>query len=135
MLRLDAIGTLPLKQPLRPRRTFALQAILAMAEPRQLYWINQFTGGNLAIMPAPRLDDSLESSILAWKGEGVDVVVSLLEQPEVPNLIDAECALCEEFGLEFFSFPIPDKTVPEAGDSFADIARRLADRIAGGKSV
>jgi Cyclin-dependent kinase inhibitor 3 (CDKN3) len=106
-----------------------------MAEPRQLYWINQFAEGNLAIMAAPRLDEQLEGIILAWKGEGADVVVSLLEPAEIPNLIDAERALCEEFGIEFFSFPIPDKTVPDDAGPFAGIARQLADRIAAGQSV
>ena len=106
-----------------------------MAEPRRLYWINHFAEGNLAIMAAPRLDEQLESTVLGWRDEGVDVVVSLLEEFEIPNLIDAERALCGEFGVEFFSFPVRDKTVPDAVDRFAAIARRLADRIAAGKSV
>ncbi len=106
-----------------------------MGEQQRLYWINQFAEGNLAIMAAARLDEQLEGTILGWKDEGVDVVVSLLEESEIPNLIDAERALCEEFGLEFFSFPIRDKTVPDTIDPFAAIARRLADRIRAGKSV
>jgi protein-tyrosine phosphatase len=106
-----------------------------MAEPRRLYWINHFAEGNLAIMAAPRLDEQFESAILGWRDEGVDTVVSLLEESEIPNLIDAERALCEEFGVEFFSFPVRDKTVPDAVDRFAVIARRLADRVAAGKSV
>ncbi len=106
-----------------------------MAEPRRLYWINQFAEGNLAIMAAPRLDEQLEGAILAWKEEGADVVVSLLEPAEIPNLAGAERALCEEFGIEFFSFPIRDKTVPDAAGPFAGIARQLADKVAAGKSV
>lgn len=106
-----------------------------MPEPRRLYWINQFASGNLAIMPAPRLDEQLEATIMAWKDEGADIVVSLLEPLEVPNLIDAERALCEEFGVEFVSFPIRDKTVPDMSGPFAGIARQLADRIAAGASV
>jgi predicted protein tyrosine phosphatase len=106
-----------------------------MAEPRRLYWINQFAEGNLAIMAAPRLDEQLESIIQDWKDEGVDVIVSLLEEFEIPNLMEAEMILSEEFGIEFFSYPIRDKTVPDAVAPFALIARRLADRIAAGKSV
>src|SRR5258706_3767072 len=106
-----------------------------MAGPRPLYWINQFAGGNLAIMAAPHLGEQFETIILDWKDEGVDVIVSLLEESEIPNLIEAERSLCEEIGVEFFSFPVRDKTVPDAVDTFAVIARRLADRIASGKSV
>jgi hypothetical protein len=106
-----------------------------MAEPPRLYWINQFADGNLAIMAAPRLDEQLESTVLGWRDEGVDVIVSLLEEFEIPNLIDAERALCEEFGVEFFSFPVRDKAVPDNVDPFAAVARRLADRMGAGKSV
>jgi protein-tyrosine phosphatase len=106
-----------------------------MPEPRQLYWINHFAGGNLAIMAAPRMDEQLESAIMSWRDEGVDTVVSLLEQSEVPNLNDAERALCEEFGIEFFSVPVRDKTVPGIVGPFARLAHQLADRIAAGKSV
>jgi protein-tyrosine phosphatase len=106
-----------------------------MSEPRRLYWINQFADGNLAIMPAPRLDEQLEATVLAWKDEGADVIVSLLEHHEVPDLIAAEQALCAEFGIEFVSFPIRDKTVPDQTGAFAGIARQLADKVASGRSV
>ena len=106
-----------------------------MSEPRRLYWINQFADGNLAIMPAPRLDEQLEATVLGWKDEGADVIVSLLESHEVPDLMAAEQALCEEFGIEFVSFPIRDKTVPDQTVAFAAIARQLADKVASGRSV
>lgn len=106
-----------------------------MAGPRPLYWINQFVQGNLAIMAAPRLDDQFEATLLGWKDEGVDVIVSLVEEAELPNLNGAESALCEEFGIEFISFPVRDKTVPDAVAPVAAVARRLADRVAGGQSV
>jgi protein-tyrosine phosphatase len=106
-----------------------------MAGPRPLYWINQFAGGNLAIMAAPRLGELFEDTILGWKDEGVDVMVSLLEEAELPNLTDAEASLCEEVGIEFISFPVRDKTVPDADGAFAAIARTLADRVAGGQAV
>lgn len=86
-------------------------------------------------MAAPRLGDQFEDTMLGWKDEGVDVVVSLLEEAELPNLTEAERAFCEEVGIEFISFPIRDKTVPDAVEPVARIARGLADRIACGKSV
>ena len=46
-------------------------------------------------MAAPRLDDQFENTILNWKDEGVDVVVSMLENSEIPNLLNAERGLCE----------------------------------------
>src|ERR1700674_5388887 len=106
-----------------------------MAGPRPLYWINQFVKGNLAIMAAPRLDEQFEATILGWRDEGVDVIVSLLEEMELPNLTKAESSLCDEVGVEFISFPVRDKTVPDAIEPVAAIARHLAERIASGQSV
>ena len=38
-------------------------------------------------------------------------------------------------GVEFISFPIRDKTVPDAVGPVAAVARDLADRVAGGQAV
>ncbi len=86
-------------------------------------------------MAAPRPAEQFEAIILDWKDEGVDVIVSLLEESEIPGLTEAERSLCEEVGVEFFSFPVRDKTVPDSADTLAVIARRLAERIVAGKSV
>jgi len=101
----------------------------------QLYWVNGFTEGHLAIMAAPRSEDRLEETVLAWKDEGVDIVVSLVEQQEIPGLIEGERALCEELGLEFLWFPIRDKTVPPSIDAIAAFALQLANEVAAGRSV
>jgi protein-tyrosine phosphatase len=100
-----------------------------------LFWINQFHDGNLAIMPAPRSLERLEETILRWKEDGIDCVVSLLERSEMPGLLEAEAALCEEFGIEFLSFPVRDKTVPPLLAPFAGLARELAGGIKRGRAV
>ena len=101
----------------------------------RLYWVNKFAEGNLAIMAAPRPDDRLDEVILGWKDEGVDIVVSLVEQKETPGLPEAERVLCEEFNLDFIWFPIRDKTVPVSSDPISALAERLAIAVAAGKSV
>jgi len=100
-----------------------------------LFWINQFRDGNLAIMPAPRAHQRIEDAILAWRNDGIDCVVSLLEPSEIPALDEAESELCREFGIEFLSFPIPDKSVPPSLESFVRIVGLLAERIKSGHSV
>jgi len=101
----------------------------------ELFWINRFRDGNLAIMPAPRVVERMEDTILAWRNDGIDCVVSLLEPSEIPALDMAESELCREFGIEFLSFPIPDKSVPPSLDAFAGIVALLAGRISSGHSV
>ena len=99
-----------------------------------LYWIRGYTEGHLAIMPAPQPGD-LERSVLLWREEGVDIVVSLLEQAELPGLVEAESGLCDEIGLEFLWFPIKDGSVPPSIDAFNTLIVTLGDAVAIGKSV
>ena len=69
------------------------------------------------------------------RSSGVDLVVSLLEREEVSELgLQREAELCRECGIEFISFPIPDRGVPEIQQA-SDIARSIADGIASGRSI
>jgi protein-tyrosine phosphatase len=86
-------------------------------------------------MAAPRPSDSLDDTILGWRSEGIDVVVSLLEPSEAPGLTEAETQLCLEFGIEFLSFPIRDKTVPADLEAFSRIVAHLAAQISTGQGV
>lgn len=65
-------------------------------------------------MARPRADDWLEVDIVEWKMAGVDLVISLLEREEVSDLgLQREAELCRASGIEFVSFPIPDRGVPD----------------------
>lgn len=99
----------------------------------RLHWIE--APGRLAIMARPRADDWLEVDVAEWKASGVDLVVSLLEREEVSELgLQREAELCRACGIEFISFPIPDRGVPDIQQA-SDIARSIADGIAGGRSI
>ena len=100
----------------------------------RLHWIEM--PGRLAIMARPRADDWLEVDITEWKTSGVDMVVSLLERDEVSELgLQREAELCRSSGIEFLSFPIPDRGVPENGTEMLQIASSIAGGIADGRSV
>lgn len=86
-------------------------------------------------MPAPRSLERIDQTILRWKEDGIDTVVSLLERTEMPGLTEAETDLCAEFGLEFLNFPIRDKTVPPSLERFAALARDVAQRVERGRAV
>ncbi len=78
-----------------------------------LYWIDHPAGHRLAIMARPRAGDWLEDEIARWRNAGVDLVVSLLESEEVADLeLQREAMLCRAAGIDFVSFPIPDRGVP-----------------------
>lgn len=82
--------------------------------PSDLYWIDADVQPRLAIMARPRAGDWLEDEVAHWRHSGVGVVVSLLEPDEIEDLgLMMEAALCEESGIQYLSFPIPDRGVPD----------------------
>jgi hypothetical protein len=81
----------------------------------QVYWINLPMAGRLGIMARPRAGDWLDDEISGWRAQSIDIIISLLEQEEVSELgLQREAGLCREQGMEFLSFPIPDRGVPES---------------------
>ena len=88
-----------------------------------LYWLDERWPGKLAVAPRPRGDDWLEDEIRHWKQAGVDVVLSLLESSEEKEMgLEAEARSVQAQGLQFMSFPIPDRQIPK---SEARLARTL----------
>jgi hypothetical protein len=102
----------------------------------QVYWINLPTPGRLAIMARPRAGDWLDDEISEWRALGIDSVISLLEQEEVNELgLQREADLCREQGMEFLSFPIPDRDVPESLRDALVLAQTVSKKISEGKAV
>jgi protein-tyrosine phosphatase len=78
-----------------------------------IYWIDHPKGYRLGIMARPRAGDWLNDEIVLWRADGVDTVVSLLEQEEVDALeLLEEERICRSNDIEFISYPIPDRGVP-----------------------
>jgi protein-tyrosine phosphatase len=102
----------------------------------RLHWIAVSTAGRLAIMARPRADDWLEAELSGWKISGIDLVVSLLDQREVCELgLQREPDLCRANGIEFVSFPIVDRGVPESRHAALQVANSIADGVALGRSI
>ena len=101
-----------------------------------LYPIREFDGISLSIMPRPRAGDWLADEIGAWRGAGLDTVLSLLEPAEVSELgLGSEPALCLSCGIEFLSFPIPDRGVPASAAAFDSFIAPLVKRLRDGASL
>jgi protein-tyrosine phosphatase len=102
----------------------------------EIYWIDGPWPGRLAIMPRPRSGDWLEDEIKAWHRAGIEVVVSLLDDEEVEelNLAD-EPQLAMRAGIEFVTFPIRDREVPDSRRSTLELLRRLDSDLTAGRRV
>jgi protein-tyrosine phosphatase len=98
-----------------------------------IYWIEHGGVLRLSIAARPRAGDWLEDEVDHWRREGVEVVVSLLEPAEVDELdLAAEQAFCEAYGIEFISFPISDRRVPNDREAALRLCRHL---LSDGKAV
>jgi len=101
-----------------------------------IHWIPGESGERLGIMARPRGGDWLEDEIKAWLDDGAHTVVSLLEPAEVTELeLEAEQSFCLRSGLDFISFPIPDRGIPEGRSKMVQLVRRLRSAIVSGKRV
>jgi protein-tyrosine phosphatase len=87
-------------------------------------------------MPRPRAGDWLEDEIASWKESGVDTVVSLIEREEVIELgLGRESELCGVKGIEFVSFPIPDRGIPASPGDASALVGLACTRLAASKAV
>ena len=103
-----------------------------------IYPLREFENVSLAIMPRPRAGDWLEDEIASWHRTDIRTVVSLLEPYEVDELgLKDEARLCASNGIEFVSFPIPDRGVPTSYERFqlsAEVGKNSTRWPAGGYS-
>jgi protein-tyrosine phosphatase len=100
------------------------------------YPIREFDGLSLAIMPRPRAGDWLEDEIDKWQREGLNMVVSLLEPVEIAELeMGSEPKLCASRGIEYLSFPIPDRGVPTSVAAFDTFLAPVVKRLRSGAAV
>ena len=102
----------------------------------EIYWVPGPWPGRLAILPRPRGGDWLPDEVRIWREAGLNVVTSLLTREEVAELeLRDEEVLAREQGLEFHTFPIPDRGVPESRVRTADLIRVLEKALASGRNV
>jgi protein-tyrosine phosphatase len=102
----------------------------------EIYWVQRPGPGRVAIMPRPRGGDWLEEEIRSLRGEGVEVLVSLLESHEVEELgLEREPEQSGKAGMEFLSHPIPDHGTPESLEAATSLILSLEERLRRGKSI
>ncbi len=94
----------------------------------RVFWITE----NLAIMPKPNSDENLEEDIINFSNQKVTTLVSLLTREESFDLgLQNEKTLCEQYAIDFISFPIIDRSVPTEKQTIQirELAQKLVERI------
>jgi len=99
-----------------------------------LFWIEG--AGGLALVLRPRGDHWLEKEIALLKRNGVDTLVSMLEEEEAGWLgLRKEGLYAERAGIRFVSFPIPDHHVPPDRKAFTVFVLGIVKRVSAGERV
>ncbi len=102
----------------------------------KLYWIDSLWPGKLAISARPRGGDWLGDEVEGWRGEGIDVVVSLLTDEELPELgLEREADTAARHGLRFMNLPIPDRGVPASSAVAATFVEDLRKQLEQGHNA
>jgi rhodanese-related sulfurtransferase len=101
-----------------------------------LFWIPGPWRGKLAVATRPRGGDWLEDEASGWRQAGLNLIVSLLESEEAAHLdLVQEADVAKSKGINFISFPIPDRGVPASMRAALSLLRKIAEALDEGKNV
>lgn len=102
----------------------------------EIYWVDGPWPGRLALAARPRGGDWLADEIASWRQDGIDTVLSLLTPEEEHDLdLEMERREAKTQGIEFLSFPIPDREVPNSEAEMTLALEKLDGTLSSGKSV
>jgi protein-tyrosine phosphatase len=104
--------------------------------PSRLSWLSQAWPGRVALAARPRGGDWLNDEVAEWKRAGIGMALSLLEHHEEESLdLRGEAAEVRRQGIEFTSFPIPDRQVPASEAKLAQALDKVEHALLGSKNV
>jgi protein-tyrosine phosphatase len=92
--------------------------------------------GRLALAARPRGGEWLPDELANWKRQGIECVLSLLTPDEEYALsLTHESSIAREQGLDFVSFPIQDRDVPETIHPVDILINQMLSRLACGTNI
>jgi protein tyrosine phosphatase (PTP) superfamily phosphohydrolase (DUF442 family) len=99
-------------------------------------WVRDIEPFKIALMAKPRAGEWLESEVVGLKSMGIGTVVSLIERDEIRELhLSDEKQLCEEYGITFIHFPIPDRGVPKSVEALKAMVESLSAKVTAGEAI
>ncbi len=99
------------------------------------YKVKDIEKGTLSIMAKPVSGEWIEDEFVGLKYLGIDKVVCLLEKIEQVEVgLESEEKLCIKNGIEYASFPIPDRGLPNT-PAANTLILNLYEEICSGKHI
>ena len=104
--------------------------------PKEIYWLDGAWTGKLGVAPRPRGGDWLKDDISNWKRAHIDTVLSLLTPDEERDLdLRDEAVVVRAQGMNFASFPIPDRQIPTSETKWSEALEKVSRDLSAGKTV
>ena len=101
-----------------------------------IYKIENIGFGFLAVMAKLVAGEWIEDEFLGIANEGIHQIVSLLDPIEAKALgLQDEKQLTEKNGMEFISFPIQDRGLPQSVREFSHLTKNLYHHVSDGKNT
>ncbi|MES2944091.1 MAG: tyrosine-protein phosphatase [Pseudomonadota bacterium] len=101
-----------------------------------VHWIAGIEPYRIGLMARPCGGEMLREEVQAWHAASVNTVVSLLESHEVRDLdLGEEAAICDEFGISFYRFSIPDRGTPQSMRETFSLVAELHSKLVQGESL
>ncbi len=98
-----------------------------------IYEVELIGSGSLSVMAKPVSGDWIEEEFTSISKHGIDRIISLLEEEEALSVgLGEEAVLTQKNGMEFISYPIQDRGVPESAQQFGEFTKRQYHETAGG---
>ena len=98
-----------------------------------IYNVELIGSGSLSVMAKPVSGEWIEDEFFGIAKWGIDRIISLLEHHESIELgLEAEKELSEKNGMEYLSYPIPDRGLPTSVNDYLSFTKRLYHETAGG---
>ncbi len=100
-----------------------------------IYEVKQIGSGYLYVMPCPRAE-MLAEDLQYFQQMNIRKIVSLLENGEAAARgLTFEEHLCQQLGMEFTQYPIPDQHTPKKIRTFHTLVEQLYAELLSGKNI
>ena len=98
-----------------------------------IYQVELIGSGSLSVMAKPVSGEWIDDEFAAIAESGIARIVSLLERSESYEVgLENEKDYAEKYVMEFISFPITDRGLPESMNEFSSFTKRLYHEAASG---
>ncbi|MFP5226895.1 MAG: tyrosine protein phosphatase [Acidobacteriota bacterium] len=103
---------------------------------KTVLWIGEANPSQLAYVLCPRGGDWLQAELEEARGQGIDILVSLLTPQDNEELgLTGEARIAQQLGMRFVSYPILDRCTPSDPVGYRRLVEDLRNQTRAGHRI